>query len=346
MMAFLLASAEYLSASSIASALGGEFDYSPYQGRGRIVFDEGAFYFQSPGRAYVLVLEDTTRAGFSDRIIRLFRGIPYLPVELVEAVFPSRFLKKISSLKPVVLKAEPKSEKIEPGDYKVVVIDPGHGGKDPGALGPRGLKEKDVVLAIAKKLKKELESRGFVVYLTRDSDYYIPLEKRSEFANRKKAGIFISIHANASFKKKTKGVEVYYLSLEATDSEARAVAAMENGLIDFGEGRRQIKIEEEGYLPLILGDMAQTEYVEESIVLAERVLKSLSRTTRARARFIKGARFVVLEHAMMPAVLVETGYITNPVEAQKLADEEYQWKVARGIADGVVKFVKEMVEKR
>ncbi len=345
-MMFLWAATQYLSASSIASALGGQYDYSPYQGRGRIVFSSGVFYFKSPGKAYVFVSGKVSKAGFSDERIKLYKGVPYIPLTLVEAIFPSKLLKKISAVEPVVLEAEPTPEKILSEDYRVVVIDPGHGGKDPGAIGPDGLKEKDVVLAIAKKLKKELESRGFVVYLTREKDVFIPLERRSEFANRKKAGIFISIHANASFRKKTRGVEVYYLSVEATDSEARAVAAMENGLIDFGEGRKQIRIEEEGYLPLILGDMAQTEYVEESMVLAEKVLKSLSRATRARARFTKGARFVVLEHAMMPAILVETGYITNPIESRNLADREYQWKIARGIADGIVKFIKEMEQKK
>lgn len=219
----------------------------------------------------------------------------------------------------------------------VIVIDPGHGGDDTGAVGPRGLEEKDVTLSVAMKLSRILKEKlGCRVLLTRDSDVFVPLEERTAFANRNGADLFISIHANAAPSKEAKGVETFFLSFESTDEDARRVAAFENAILkeDKNRGAGQDDLKE------ILMDLVQTESHHESSVLAEAVHTSMLNITGYEDRGVKQAPFVVLIGAAMPAILVEVGFISNPAEEKKLSSEKVHSKIADSIAKGVAEFRK------
>ncbi len=216
---------------------------------------------------------------------------------------------------------------------KTIVVDAGHGGKDPGAIGYHGTLEKDIALAIAKKLKKELQKRGFKVILTRSRDRYLTLEQRTKIANDAHADLFISIHCNWNRKSIVGGTEVYFLSTAKTTWE-RAVAMRENASFMKYSGNKD-KLNK---LDAILLDMAQTEFLQESEDLAGYIQHGIVARTGLLNRGVKQAGFYVLYKVFMPAVLVETAFISNPVEERKLKDPDFQWRIARGIADGVVRF--------
>jgi N-acetylmuramoyl-L-alanine amidase len=216
----------------------------------------------------------------------------------------------------------------------VIVIDPGHGGSETGAVGPDGTNEKDVVLGIARKLKSILENSGNRVILTRDGDQQITLDDRTALANNNKADLFISIHANATLRGYGKGAETYFLSTQATDDETRNLAAVENNAIGLDQEAPGVGND----LKLILWDMAQTEYLSESSQLAEMVQKEMNETLGVTNRGIKQAPFRVLMGATMPAVLIEIGFINNPAEEKMMKDSEYQLKIAKAIFRSVQAF--------
>jgi N-acetylmuramoyl-L-alanine amidase len=242
-------------------------------------------------------------------------------------------------LVPVVRPAEKKASDKDKGravflrSVKSVVLDPGHGGKDPGATGKSGLREKDVVLDVARKVKDELERRGVAVYLTRDDDRFIALQERPKVAERKKADIFISIHANANRSRWIEGFEVYYLS-EAVDDDARALAAVENSSLEL-EGA---DVTGSFSLKAILWDLIQTENRKESIELARDLGDVVSGAMKLKMRGVKGANFVVLRGSYVPSVLVEIGYLSNKDGEKKLEDSSYRERLAQAIVDGIMKF--------
>ena len=219
---------------------------------------------------------------------------------------------------------------------KTIVVDPGHGGRDPGAIGPSGTREKDVVLKIAKKLarilKRELHCK---VIMTRRSDRYLPLTQRTAIANANKADLFISIHANAAPTRRLRGIETYFLNL-ALDEDAMRVAARENAT-----SKKRIS-----ELKSILNDILKNSKVNESSRLAKKVQYNLIRTLKKRYRNIrnlgvKQAPFFVLIGARMPSILVETSFISNPQEERRLRSSAYQDALARGIARGVIQYIQE-----
>jgi N-acetylmuramoyl-L-alanine amidase len=214
-----------------------------------------------------------------------------------------------------------------------IVIDPGHGGHDPGAVGLNGLYEKDVVLDIALKLKEILsENSLYEVFLTREKDIYIPLEARTAIANKKKADLFLSIHANASPQRKAKGVETYLLNWTDND-EANRVAARENkiSLKKMQEMNRQMDV-----LGGILGDLERQMKRDESVNLANQIQNSMITTLDGRENLgVKWAMFFVLFGARMPSVLVEVSFISNPEEEKLLSDVSYRYQIAQAIADGL-----------
>ena len=217
---------------------------------------------------------------------------------------------------------------------KLIVLDPGHGGHDPGATGPGGLQEKDVVLDVTKRLARILEAEGGVrISLSRTGDYFVPLKERTSFANGQRADLFVSIHANAHRVSASEGVETYFLSSEATDNEARAVAAFENGVIALEPHKPK-----EDILKSILWDMAQSQFQEESSHLAEILQDSLAQSLNLQNRGVKQAAFYVLGGAAMPAVLVEVGFVTNPREERRLMDEAHRERVARALAAGLMNY--------
>ncbi|MDO3376700.1 N-acetylmuramoyl-L-alanine amidase [Geoalkalibacter halelectricus] len=211
-----------------------------------------------------------------------------------------------------------------------IVVDPGHGGKDPGAVGPNGVLEKDVNLALAKVLKQHLEKElGVEVILTRDRDIYLPLQERTAIANRAEADLFISLHANASHDRRAYGTETYFLNL-ARSEQAAAVAARENGMT----------LKELGDLEAILFDLMANSKINESSRLATEIQKALvtdlSRNySNIRDLGVRQGPFFVLLGATMPSVLVEVAFISNPREEALLADRQFQERSARAIARAV-----------
>ncbi len=215
----------------------------------------------------------------------------------------------------------------------VVVIDPGHGGKDSGAIGRSGLREKDVVLSVAKYLREFLASHGVTAILVRTGDRFVSLGNRANFSNKNNADFFISIHANAWRDRRPKGFEVYYLSA-ATDDYARAVAARENAVLKM-ENSSADSINNQD--PTVW-DLKATENSRESIELASSIIEAMSRNIPARNRGVKSARFYVLKKVDAPAVLVEMGFISNPSEEAKLKTRNYRKKLARAICEGIVAY--------
>jgi len=216
---------------------------------------------------------------------------------------------------------------------RTVVIDPGHGGVNVGALGPSGTLEKDVALAIARRLRAELtNSLGVQVFLTRDRDEDVDLDERTAIANNYKADLFVSIHANAFRARGARGSEVYFLSYQASDDEARRTAQLEGAAEPLGLA------DSDSDLALILWDMAQAEHLEESSALATRLQDELAAATGMEGRGVKQAPFRVLVGATMPAVLVEVAFISNPEEEKQLASEAYQSKIASALARGIARY--------
>ncbi|MGH7351938.1 MAG: N-acetylmuramoyl-L-alanine amidase, partial [Candidatus Methylomirabilales bacterium] len=194
---------------------------------------------------------------------------------------------------------------------RTIAIDPGHGGRDTGAIGPKGLQEKDVVLDIGLKLRRLIQERlGIRVVMTRTDDVFVPLEERTAIANRAKADFFISIHVNAAHRTRAQGFETYFLSREPSDSAARASAIRENLSVNLGG----LRPKEEDALRAILWDMANTLYLKESSELAQILLDELDKILKVDNRGVKSAPFFVLMGAAMPAVLLEVAFISNPQE--------------------------------
>lgn len=221
---------------------------------------------------------------------------------------------------------------------RVVIIDAGHGGRDPGAMGPRRSREKDVTLAVALALAKALEGDpGLEVHLTRDDDTFIPIWERGEMATRLKGdrpGVFLSIHANSWNIRSVRGVETYFLSEARTEHEQR-VAALENSVVELEQGRPGPDDSELGF---IIGELLNLDFQHWSSDLAREVQASLSRVHPGPNRGVKQGPLAVLTNAMMPSVLIEVGFITNPTEEQALVQTSFQESVADATAEAVRAF--------
>jgi N-acetylmuramoyl-L-alanine amidase len=219
------------------------------------------------------------------------------------------------------------------GGLRKIVLDPGHGGKDPGAVGAGGVAEKDIVLAIAKKLARKLRAElGVQVVLTRNDDRFVPLEDRTALANSEDADLFISLHVNASPNTEARGIETYYLD-NTTDEAAIRLAARENAT-----SRRNISD-----LQFILSDMIQNMKLEDSITLAHRLQGALVAGVskvmgEVKDLGVKKALFHVLVGARMPSVLVEMFFISNRVEARAMAEESHQDALVESLYEGIQKF--------
>jgi N-acetylmuramoyl-L-alanine amidase len=216
-----------------------------------------------------------------------------------------------------------------------IALDAGHGGKDTGAIGPGGLREKDAALAIVLALRSVLEEQGYEVILTRDDDTLVPLGRRAEIANEAKADLFISVHLNSAPQSYLGGAEVYTLDV-ASDRYALRLAARENAA---SEGR----VSELG---LILADLATRANTADSTKLAEAIDRQVAAAHGGtdKDHGVKHALFRVLVGARCPAVLVETGFISNPEEEKRLRTDEFRERIARAIADGVARFVGDRAE--
>jgi N-acetylmuramoyl-L-alanine amidase len=217
---------------------------------------------------------------------------------------------------------------------RLIVLDAGHGGHDAGATGPTGIQEKDVVLDVTRRVARMMEESGLgiKVVLSRTADVFVPLRDRTNFANKQRADLFVSIHANAHPRSVSEGVETYFLSSEASDTEARQTAAIENGAVQLETPASRQKTDA---VKSILWDLAQSEFQQESSFLAETVQDSMTRSLRLVNRGVKQAGFYVLGGAAMPAILIEIGFLTNPKEEKKLATPEYREAAAKAIYAGL-----------
>jgi N-acetylmuramoyl-L-alanine amidase len=218
------------------------------------------------------------------------------------------------------------------GGIRTIVVDAGHGGLEDGAHGPGGTLEKNVTLSVARRLKAALEARlGVRVILTRDGDATVDLDERAALANNNKADLFVSLHANASVRASAAGAEVFYLSLEEYGDQAQRVAKGETEALPvFGGGTRDIEV--------ILWEMAQARYIEESATLAKEVEAGLRERVLMSPRAIQQAPFRVLVGANMPAVLVEMGFITNPDQERQLTSEPFQSSIVQSIVDSIIRY--------
>lgn len=216
----------------------------------------------------------------------------------------------------------------------IVAIDAGHGGEDPGALGPRKLREKQVVLAIARKLRTRLEQTpGFRPVMIRDGDYYVSLRGRRDLARKYQADLFVSIHADAFRQASANGASVYALSTRgATSTAAKYLADRENAADLVGGVRLSDK---DDVLAGVLTDLSMTATLDTSLSLGAVVLKEVDKIAKLHKRQVEQAGFAVLKSPDIPSILVETGFISNPGEARKLADASYQSKMAAAIQRGI-----------
>jgi N-acetylmuramoyl-L-alanine amidase len=216
----------------------------------------------------------------------------------------------------------------------VIAIDAGHGGQDPGATGLSGRREKDVTLAIARELARQINATpGLKAYLTRDNDVFIPLNQRAQLARQARADMFVSIHADAAENRAANGSSVYVLSLKGASSQrARWLADKENASDLIGGVRLE---KTSGTLASVLIDLTQSGQMKASEDAAAHVLDGLSRIGRNHKPHIERANFAVLRTSDMPAMLVETAFISNPEEERRLSDPNYQRQLARAVLDGV-----------
>jgi N-acetylmuramoyl-L-alanine amidase len=224
----------------------------------------------------------------------------------------------------------------------VVILDPGHGGEQNGAEGPGGMKEKDLALQVARRVRANLDSLlGARVLLTRESDVDLPLSERVAMANRHSPDLFISIHANSMptrrLRERTRGIETFFLSASASGADAASTADRENA-----EGPIRRSRSSSDTLAFILADLARAEAHAHSSRLAYAVHRRLVEAARAESHGVHQAPFYVLNGLQAPAILVEIGYISHPEEGRRLGDPTYQEALARALAEGVKDFLAQL----
>ena len=219
----------------------------------------------------------------------------------------------------------------------VVAVDAGHGGEDPGAVTRSGLREKDVVLAIARALKRRIDrTPGMKAVLIRNGDYYVGLRRRTEIARRHSADLLVSIHADSFRDSRVSGSSVYVLSRRGASSEAARWLAEQENSSDFVGG---VSLDDkDDVLASVLVDLQQTATLSASSEVGGHVLRSLGRIARRHKRRIEQAGFLVLKSPDIPSILIETGFLTNPSDAKRLSDKEHQDKVARAILGGIIRY--------
>jgi N-acetylmuramoyl-L-alanine amidase len=288
-------------------------------------------------------VEIDTRVDGSDFRLR-FRDVSKFHVVALEAQADQPFRLVVEVARPgASMAVERRLEGIAQGKrrdrVRVVAVDAGHGGEDAGARGPRKLKvlEKTVTLAVARALVDELNKiPGVRGELTRTGDYFIPLHDRFRLAEKMKADLFVSIHANSTRRRNTgRGTEVYFLSLRGASDQADADLADLENAADLVGG---VPPRSEDDLVSILYDVKRTAALEQSQLLAETLLDHLATDRRLESRGVKQAGFVVLKSVEFPSVLVETAFINNPVEAKLLKSPEFQRKIAAQLAAGVKRY--------
>lgn len=307
---------------------------------------------------------DFSQLALSNTVIRAIRSGPFgqgdtrivldlsSPVQLNSFLLPPqdgqghRLVLDLKTAAPLQIAAVP-SEKTEPVTDKahpkrdiIVVVDPGHGGKDPGAVGAKGEREKDVVLSIAQLLAKRLKrEKGFDVKLVRNDDFFVPLRKRVEIARKHKADMFISVHADAAPRLTASGASVYCLSEGgATSATARFMAQRENGADLLGATSLLNLKDKDPMLAGVILDMSMNATIAASLQLGSTVLGSLAGITTLHQKRVEQAGFAVLKSPDVPSILVETGFISNARDSQRLVTARHQQAVADGLFEGLQRY--------
>ena len=276
-------------------------------------------------------------------------GVYYLPTESFFGIIQNlsdsssikytnneiRFTSIFADKKIVKENVDLRSEK-EKWEFKTIVIDAGHGGKDPGAVGYRGTKEKDIALDVAKRLEKKLSKNMNVkIIMTRDEDVFLRLSERTKIANESNGNLFISIHTNAAEDRRASGFETFLIGPNKNEAAVR-VAARENAVLEL-EGITGKKLTNED---LIQATIAQSAFASKSEQFASMVQKEIKKRVQSRDRGVKQAGFYVLMGASMPNVLVELGFISNPSEEKKLRSPQYRDQLATAIYRAVEQYQK------
>ena len=259
--------------------------------------------------------------------VDIYQGIVVVPSRFKEEIFDSIFKEIPAS--PATLPAL---------RIKKVVIDAGHGGTDPGAIGRTGTKEKYITLDLAKRLSSLLATDGIEIVMTRSNDKFITLEQRAEIANDSGAELFISIHANANRVKSMNGFEVYYITPDADDSKRAAYSAT-YATLDLDKG---CFASDSLTLKTILWDMIYTNSRAESIRLASFIDRIIERNLNIKILGVKGANFHVLRGTRMPAVLIEVGFLSNYDEERRLKNSYYRQQIANALAEGIEGYARDM----
>ncbi|MBE0547910.1 MAG: N-acetylmuramoyl-L-alanine amidase, partial [Rubrivivax sp.] len=230
------------------------------------------------------------------------------------------------------------AERREVDRLVIVAIDPGHGGEDPGAIGPTGLREKDVVLAIALQLRDRIDALpNMRAMLTRDADFFVPLHERVRKARRVQADLFVSVHADAFMRPEARGASVFALSTQgASSTAARWMAARENSADQVG-GVNVAQVKDAQLLQAML-DMSTTAQIKDSLKLGSEVLSRIGRVGRLHKRHVEQAGFAVLKAPDIPSILVETAFISNPQEEAQLRDPAYRRQLVEALATGIRRY--------
>jgi len=230
------------------------------------------------------------------------------------------------------------SQKLKAKKTRIIVIDPGHGGEDPGAVGRKRALEKDIVLALARKLQRALDESGDArAFLTRRGDYFVSLDERIKIAQEHGADLFISLHTNGSPKRQARGTSLYCLSLKGASDMASQLLAQKENASDMVGGTSLVPPQRD--LDSILLDLEQTHTINESLQLGGLMLSELGRVNPIQFSQPRQASFTVLKAPSIPSILVETAYITNPAEEKLLQMERFQRDLARAIMAAVKKFL-------
>ena len=330
----------------------------------RVVFDVSApvefrvFSLKSPHRTVIdlkntRLQEKPAQPGFADKYLRRIRAAARNDNDLRVVLDLKQFAAHTSfqlkpnqhyghrlvidlhggAAKPAAAAAKPARAPERPRDV-IIAIDAGHGGEDPGAIGPGGTYEKDVVLQIARELARRVNrERGMRAVLTREGDYYMSLRKRIISARRHKADLFISIHADAFRNRRVQGASVYVLSRRGASSEAARWLAERENAADLVGG---VSLDDkDDVLASVLLDLSQTASLEASIDIADRVLKGLQRVGKVHKKSVQSAGFVVLKSPDIPSILIETAFISNPSEEKKLLSRKHRNNLAGAIVIGL-----------
>ncbi|MHC8330448.1 N-acetylmuramoyl-L-alanine amidase [Pseudomonas sp. LB3P25] len=270
------------------------------------------------------------------------------PVQLASFLLPPqdgqghRLVLDLKTVAPLQMAAAPEAaiDKAHPKRDIIVVVDPGHGGKDPGAVGAKGEREKDVVLSIAQLLAKRLKcEKGFDVKLVRNDDFFVPLRKRVEIARKHNADMFISVHADAAPRLTASGASVYCLSEGgATSATARFMAQRENGADLLGATSLLNLKDKDPMLAGVILDMSMNATLAASLQLGSTVLGSLAGITTLHQKRVEQAGFAVLKSPDVPSILVETGFISNARDSQRLVTARHQQAVADGLFEGLQRY--------